>query len=213
MTASDQSCSGLCFSRHRWIVKDSVIPGIPKNQFYAFFRFFSATLRAGMGRSGSLHYAGTRAWPTRIADLLTDLRCLGVPMQPRRCRHSTSLSLPTCWLAHRHRHHRRRARWPVAVCVLAAVVVFMFGAPRLAVSNIPVSFSAISISGGARDAASRAATALHWVAVGFAISAAGVALAAIRCSPALYAAAGCRHGRTMARATAGRPFCATVWEY
>jgi len=31
----------------RWIVKDAVVPWDSKNQFYAFFRFLSATLRAG----------------------------------------------------------------------------------------------------------------------------------------------------------------------
>src|ERR1700736_280529 len=31
----------------RWIVSDTVVPWDSKNQFYAFFRFLSATLRAG----------------------------------------------------------------------------------------------------------------------------------------------------------------------
>src|SRR5260221_7220903 len=31
----------------RWVVSDLVVPWDSKNQFYAFFRFLSATLRAG----------------------------------------------------------------------------------------------------------------------------------------------------------------------
>ena len=30
-----------------WIIRDAVVPWDSKNQFYAFFRFLSATLRAG----------------------------------------------------------------------------------------------------------------------------------------------------------------------
>jgi hypothetical protein len=43
----------------RWIFRDAVVPWDSKNQFYAFFRFLSATLRAGEWPFWNLyHYGG-----------------------------------------------------------------------------------------------------------------------------------------------------------
>src|SRR5436305_6812941 len=49
----------------RWIVSDTVVPWDSKNQFYAFFRFLSATLRAGQSPFWNpYHYGGH----PRVAD-------------------------------------------------------------------------------------------------------------------------------------------------
>ena len=63
----------------RWIVSDTIVPWDSKNQFYAFFRFLSAALRAGdwpLLKSLSLRGSSERFRPA-IAGLLTSLLCLG----------------------------------------------------------------------------------------------------------------------------------------
>ena len=163
----------------RWIVKDAVVPWDSKNQFYAFFRFLSATLRAGDWPFWNpYHYGGHPsvadpqslvfspvfvAWgaldstPTmRAFDLivLAHLLAGGIAMAA------------IGW----------RARWPIPGCVLTAVL-YMFGgaaSARLQHTGIILTYSVFPLALLLLQLALERRS--HLLAITFAIAAASVAL-------------------------------------
>jgi hypothetical protein len=163
----------------RWIVADAVVPWDSKNQFYAFFRFLSATLHAGDWPFWNpYHYGGHPsvadpqslifaplfvAWGTidaaptmRAFDLIVFVHLLagGVAI------------VAIGW----------RARWPVPSCVLAATL-FMFGGAasgRLQHTGIILNYSLFPLALLLLQLALERRS--HILAVGFAVTAANLAL-------------------------------------
>jgi hypothetical protein len=163
----------------RWIVKDSVVPWDSKNQFYAFFRFLSATLHAGEWPFWNPYQYGGHPSvadpqslifsPTFIVwgalDAAPTMQAFDLVVFAHLLAGGIAIAI-LGW----------RARWPVAGCVLAASL-FMFGgaaSARLQHTGIILSYSLFPVALLMLQVALQ--RRLHWVAVGFAISAAGVAL-------------------------------------
>src|SRR5258708_10697202 len=118
----------ICAVGH-WIAKGAVVPWDSKNQFYAFFRFLSATLRSGDSPFWNpYHYGGhpSVADPQSLIfsplfviwaffDGTPSLRTFDLIVYA----HLLIGGLAVCAIGW-------RARWPVAACVLGATL-FMFG--------------------------------------------------------------------------------------
>src|ERR1700730_13446520 len=109
----------------RWVVSDLVVPWDSKNQFYAFFRFLSATLRAGDWPFWNpYHYGGD----PRVADpqslVFSPVFVAWGALDPVPTMRAFDLIV----LAHllvggiALAAIGWRARWPVPGCVLAAVL-------------------------------------------------------------------------------------------
>ena len=163
----------------RWIIKDSVVPWDSKNQFYAFFRFLSATLHAGEWPFWNpYHYGGHPSVadpqslvfsPTFVVwgvlDAAPTMQAFDLVIFAHLLAGGLAIAIMG-W----------RARWPVPGCVLAAAL-FMFGgaaSARLQHTGIILSYAAFPLALLMLQVALQ--RRLHLLAVGFAISAAGVAL-------------------------------------
>ena len=134
-----------------WIAKGAVIPWDSKNQFYAFFRFLSETLRSGEWPFWNpYHYGGhpSVADPQSLIfspifiiwgalDSLPTMRAFDIVVQAHLLVGGLAVALIG-----------RRAHWPVASCLLAAAL-FMFGgaaSARLQHTGIILSYSAFPVA-------------------------------------------------------------------
>jgi hypothetical protein len=134
-----------------WVAKDAVIPWDSKNQFYAFFRFLSATVHSGEWPFWNpYHYGGHPSVadpqslifsPVFVAwgalDASPTMRAFDIVVQAHLLIGGIAMAV-IGW----------RARWPVASCVLAATV-FMLGGPasaRLQHTGIILSYSAFPLA-------------------------------------------------------------------
>lgn len=113
----------------RWIVADKVVPWDSKNQFYVFFRFLATSIHSGYTPFWNpYHYGGHPSVADPQSLIFSPLFVLWALFDPTPSLHTFDfivfvhlliggLSVGALgWRAH----------WPVAACVLAAVV-FMFG--------------------------------------------------------------------------------------
>ncbi len=129
----------------RWILTDSVVPWDSKNQFYAFYRFLASALESGASPFWNpYHYGGHPSIADPQSLIFAPLMVLYALFDPTPSLRTFDL------LVHVHlligglsvAAIGARARWPVAACVLAAVV-FMFGgaaAGRLQHTGIILSY-------------------------------------------------------------------------
>ncbi|MDB5610103.1 MAG: hypothetical protein JWP25_7003 [Bradyrhizobium sp.] len=163
----------------RWIVRDAVVPWDSKNQFYAFFRFLSATLRAGEWPFWNpYHYGGHPSVadpqslvfaPVFVAwgmlDPAPTMRAFDLVVFAHLLAGGIAIAIMG-W----------RARWPIPSSVLAAAL-FMFGGAasgRLQHSGIILSYSLFPVALLLLQLALERRSLSS--AIGFAIMAAGVAL-------------------------------------
>lgn len=163
----------------RWIIRGAVVPWDSKNQFYAFFRFLSATLRAGESPFWNpYHYGGHPS----VADPQS------LVFSPVFVVWGLLDAAPTMWafdlvvFAHLLAGGIAiavigwRARWPMASSILAAAL-FMFGGAasgRLQHTGIILGYSLFPIAWLFLQLALERRS--HASAVGFAIFATAVAL-------------------------------------
>ncbi len=163
----------------RWIVRDAVVPWDSKNQFYAFFRFLSATLRAGDWPFWNpYHYGGHPSVadpqslifaPVFVAWGLLDpaptMRAFDLVVFAHLLAGGIAIAVMG-W----------RARWPIPSSVLATALFMLGGAASgrlqhtgiiLSYGLFPIALLFLQLSLERRSLSS---------AVGFAIMAAGVAL-------------------------------------
>ena len=162
-----------------WIARDAVIPWDSKNQFYAFFRFLSATLHSGAWPFWNpYHYGGhpSVADPQSLVfspvfvvwaalDPLPTMRAFDIVVQA----HLLLGGLAIVFIG-------LRARWPTASCVLAATL-FMFGGPasaRLQHTGIILSYSAFPLALLLLQLALERRS--YMLALAFTVAAVGVAL-------------------------------------
>jgi hypothetical protein len=162
-----------------WLAKDAVVPWDSKNQFYAFFRFLSATLRSGEWPFWNpYHYGGHPSVadpqslifsPVFVAwgalDALPTMRAFDIVVQVHLLIGGIAMAV-IGWRVH----------WPVASCVLAATV-FMLGGPasaRLQHTGIILSYSAFPVSLLLLQLALERRS--YKVAVAFSVAAAAMAL-------------------------------------
>ena len=129
----------------RWILTDSVVPWDSKNQFYAFYRFLASALESGASPLWNpYHYGGHPSVADPQSLIFAPLMVMYALFDPAPSLRTFDL------LVHLHlligglsvAAIGARARWPVAACVLAAVV-FMFGgaaAGRLQHTGIILSY-------------------------------------------------------------------------
>ncbi|MPZ39791.1 MAG: hypothetical protein GEU95_17380 [Rhizobiales bacterium] len=129
----------------RWIVTDRVVPWDSKNQFYAFYRFLASALESGVSPFWNpYHYGGHPSVADPQSLIFAPLMVLYALIDPAPSLRAFDL------LVHAHlligglsvAAIGARARWPVAACVLAAVI-FMFGgaaAGRLQHTGIILSY-------------------------------------------------------------------------
>src|SRR4030081_3504322 len=163
----------------RWIVRDTVVPWDSKNQFYAFFRFLSATLRAGDWPFWNpYHYGGHPSVADPQSLVFSPLFLAWGALDPAPTMQAFDLVVLAHLLAGGIAIAMIgwRARWPVPGCVLAAAL-FMFGgaaSARLQHTGIILSYAAFPLALLMLQVALQ--RRLHLLAVGFAISAASVAL-------------------------------------
>jgi hypothetical protein len=134
-----------------WIGKNAVIPWDSKNQFYAFFRFLSATLHSGEWPFWNpYHYGGhpSVADPQSLIfspvffawaaiDPLPTMRAFDIVVQAHLLVGGVAMAL-IGW----------RARWPAASCVVAATLFMLGGAAsaRLQHTGIILSYSAFPLA-------------------------------------------------------------------
>ena len=185
----------ICAVGH-WIAKGAVVPWDSKNQFYAFFRFLSATLRSGEQPFWNpYHYGGhpSVADPQSLIfspvflvwgalDSFPTMRAFDLVVLAHLLVGGIALA---AW--------GRRLRWPVSGCVLAATL-FMFGgaaSARLQHTGIILSYGIFPLALLLLQFALERRS--HATAVGFAIVATGVALgrsqvALLLCALLLFAA-------------------------
>src|ERR1700730_17712881 len=130
----------------RWVVSDTVVPWDSKNQFYAFFRFLSATLRAGEWPFWNpYHYGGDH----RVAEpqwrICSPVFVAWAVLDPAPTMQTFDLVVLAHLLAGgiAIASIGWRARWPVPACVLAAAVLMFGGAAsgRLQHTGIILSYS------------------------------------------------------------------------
>jgi hypothetical protein len=129
----------------RWLLTDSVVPWDSKNQFYAFYRFLASALHSGMSPFWNpYHYGGHPSVADPQSLIFAPLMVLYALIDPAPSLRAFDL------VVHAHlligglavAAIGARARWPVAACVLAAVI-FMFGgaaAGRLQHTGIILSY-------------------------------------------------------------------------
>ena len=113
----------------RWVVSDLVVPWDSKNQFYAFFRFLSATLRAGDWPFWNpYHYGGHPSIADPQSLVFNPVFAIWGLLDP----HPTMRAFDLVVFAHLLAGGIGivaigwRARWPISANVLAATL-FMFG--------------------------------------------------------------------------------------
>ncbi|HZD77924.1 MAG TPA: hypothetical protein VE218_13030, partial [Acidobacteriaceae bacterium] len=162
-----------------WLARDAVVPWDSKNQFYAFFRFLSATLHSGEWPFWNpYHYGGHPSVadpqslifsPVFVAwgalDALPTMRTFDIVVQAHLLIGGIAMAV-IGWRVH----------WPIASCVLAATV-FMLGGPasaRLQHTGIILSYSAFPVSLLLLQLALERRS--YTVAVAFSVAAAGMAL-------------------------------------
>jgi hypothetical protein len=162
-----------------WIAKGAVVPWDSKNQFYAFFRFLSATLRSGEWPFWNpYHYGGhpSVADPQSLIfspiflvwgalDSFPTVRAFDLVVLAHLLVGGIALA---AW--------GWRLRWPVPCCVLTATL-FMFGgaaSARLQHTGIILSYGMFPLALLLLQLALEKRS--HAIAVGFAIVATGVAL-------------------------------------
>lgn len=135
----------------RWIVSDTVVPWDSKNQFYAFFRFLSAALRAGDWPFWNpYHYGGHPSVADPQSLVFSPVFVAWAALDPAPTMRVFDLVV----LAHLLAGGIAiagigwRARWPVPACLLAAVL-FMFGGAasgRLQHTGIILSYSLFPVA-------------------------------------------------------------------
>jgi hypothetical protein len=163
----------------RWIVRDAVVPWDSKNQFYAFFRFLAASLRAGEWPLWNpYHYGGHPSVADPQSLVFAPVFVAWGMLDPAPTMRAFDLVI----LAHLLAGGLAiaimgwRMRWPIPSSVLAAVL-FMFGGAasgRLQHSGIILSYSLFPVALLLLQLALERRSL--WSAIGFAIMAAGVAL-------------------------------------
>src|SRR4029077_18816802 len=130
----------------RWIVKDAVVPWDSKNQFYAFFRFLSATLRAGDWPFWyPYHYGGHPSVADPQSLVFSPVFVAWGALDPAPTMRAFDLIVLAHLLAGGIAMAAIgwRARWPIPGCVLTAVL-YMFGgaaSARLQHTGIILSYS------------------------------------------------------------------------
>src|SRR5262245_3510317 len=135
----------------RWILTDSVVPWDSKNQFYAFYRFLASAFEAGTSPFWNpYHYGGHPSVADPQSLIFAPLMVLYALFDPAPSLRAFDL------MVHAHlligglsiAAIGARARWPVAACVLAAIV-FMFGgaaAGRLQHTGIILSYGVFPLA-------------------------------------------------------------------
>jgi hypothetical protein len=163
----------------RWIIKDAVVPWDSKNQFYAFFRFLSATLRAGEWPLWNpYHYGGHPSVADPQSLVFSPTFVVWGALDPAPTMQAFDLVVFAHLLAGGIAIAiiGWRARWPVPGCVLAAAL-FMFGGAasgRLQHTGIILGYAAFPLALLMLQLALQRRS--HAAAVGFAIAAACLAL-------------------------------------
>jgi len=169
-------CAGAA---SRWILNDAVVPWDSKNQFYAFFRFLSSTLRAGNWPFWNpYHYGGHPSVADPQSLIFAPLFVAWGALDPAPSMTAFDLVVLGHLLAGGIAIVAIgwRARWPVPGCVLAASL-FMFGGAasgRLQHTGIILSYSAFPLALLLLQLALQRRSYL--LAVLFAVSAVNVAL-------------------------------------
>ena len=163
----------------RWIVKDAVVPWDLKNQFYAFFRFLSATLRAGDWPFWNPYHYGGHPSVSRPAIIgLSPVFVAWGALDPAPTMRAFDLIVLAHLLAGGIAMAAIgwRARWPIPGCVLTAVL-YMFGgaaSARLQHTGIILSYSVFPLALLLLQLALERRS--HLLAITFAIAAVSVAL-------------------------------------
>jgi hypothetical protein len=163
----------------RWIIRDAVVPWDSKNQFYAFFRFLNATLRAGEWPFWNpYHYGGHPSVADPQSLVFAPVFVAWAMLDPAPTMRAFDLVIFAHLLAGGIAIAIMgwRARWPMPASVLAAVV-FMFGGAasgRLQHSGIILSYSLFPVALLLLQLAFERRSCSS--AIGFAIVAAGIAL-------------------------------------
>jgi hypothetical protein len=163
----------------RWIVKDAVVPWDSKNQFYAFFRFLSATLRAGDWPFWNpYHYGGHPSVADPQSLVFSPVFVAWGALDPAPTMRAFDLIVLAHLLAGGIAMAAIgwRARWPIPGCVLTAVL-YMFGgaaSARLQHTGIILSYSVFPLALLLLQLALERRS--HLLAITFAIAAASVAL-------------------------------------
>jgi len=163
----------------RWIVRDAVVPWDSKNQFYAFFRFLSATLRGGDSPFWNpYHYGGHPSVADPQSLVFAPVFVAWGMLDPAPTMRAFDLVIFAHLLAGGIAIAIMgwRARWPIPSSVLAAAL-FMFGGAasgRLQHSGIILSYALFPVALLLLQLALERRSLSS--AIGFAIMAAGVAL-------------------------------------
>ena len=163
----------------RWVVRDAVVPWDSKNQFYAFFRFLSATLRAEEWPFwNAYHYSGHPSVADPQSLVFAPVFVAWGMLDPAPTMRAFDLVIFAHLLAGGIAIAIMgwRARWPIAASVLASAL-FMFGGAasgRLQHTGIILSYSLFPVALLLLQLALERRSLLS--AIGFAIMAAGVAL-------------------------------------
>jgi hypothetical protein len=163
----------------RWIVRDAVVPWDSKNQFYAFFRFLSATLRSGDWPFWNpYHYGGHPSVADPQSLVFSPVFVAWGLLDPAPTMRAFDLVVLAHLLAGGIAIAAMgwRAQWPIPSSVLAAAL-FMFGGAasgRLQHSGIILGYGLFPVALLLLELALERRS--HVMAVGFAIIAAGVAL-------------------------------------
>jgi hypothetical protein len=162
-----------------WIVKGAVVPWDSKNQFYAFFRFLSATLHAGQSPFWNpYHYGGHPSVADPQSLIFSPVFLAWGALDPLPSMHAFDVVV----LAHLFVGGVAlaaigwRARWPIPASVLAAAL-FMFGGAasgRLQHTGIILSYGLFPLALLLLQLALERRS--HMIAIGFAVTAVGVAL-------------------------------------
>src|SRR4051812_48108079 len=112
----------------RWMVTDRVVPWDSKNQFYAFFRFLASSLHSGASPFWNpYHYGGHPSVADPQSLIFAPAFFLWALFDPAPSLHTFDLIVYAHLLMGGLAMAAIgwRAHWPVAACVLAAVI-FMF---------------------------------------------------------------------------------------
>jgi hypothetical protein len=163
----------------RWIFRDAVVPWDSKNQFYAFFRFLSATLRAGDWPFWNpYHYGGHPSVADPQSLVFSPVFVAWGLLDPAPTMRAFDLVIFSHLLAGGIAVAiiGWRVRWPIPSSVLAAAL-FMFGGAasgRLQHTGIILGYSLFPIAWLFLQLALKWRS--HTSAAGFAIIAAGVAV-------------------------------------
>jgi hypothetical protein len=163
----------------RWIVSDSVVPWDSKNQFYAFFRFLSATLRAGEWPFWNpYHYGGHPSVADPQSLVFSPVFVIWGALDPAPTMRAFDLVVFAHLLVGgiALAGIGWRARWPVPACFFAAAL-FMFGGAasgRLQHTGIILSYSLFPLALLLLHLALERRS--HRMAIAFSIVAVGVAL-------------------------------------